>query len=96
MPSSPTPIFTIVFNVPSSHAAACKSAILAAGAGRHPAGNYTERCWSTLGRGQFRPGDAANPHIGVVGELEYVPEVRVEAPCVGEETVRRVVEALKG
>jgi hypothetical protein len=85
--STPASIFTLVFNVPESHVAACKTAILAAGAGR---------CWTTLGAGQFRPGDTANPHIGCVGELEHVPEVRVEAPCVGEDAIKKVVEALKG
>ncbi|KAH6892375.1 hypothetical protein B0T10DRAFT_547157 [Thelonectria olida] len=85
--STPKSVFMLVFNVPESHVVACKASILAAGVGR---------CWTTLGAGQFRPGDTANPHIGSVGELEHVPEVRVEAPCVGEDTVKKVVEALKG
>ncbi|KAH6984362.1 GTP cyclohydrolase 1 type 2/Nif3 [Ilyonectria sp. MPI-CAGE-AT-0026] len=88
-------VFRLVFNVPESHVAACKAAIFAAGAGRYPKGTYTECCWTTMGTGQFRPGDAANPTIGVVGELEYVPEVRVEAPCVGREVAKKAVEALK-
>ncbi|KAG7288296.1 hypothetical protein NEMBOFW57_007827 [Staphylotrichum longicolle] len=29
------------------------------------------------------PRDAANPHIGKVGELEHVEEARVETLCVG-------------
>lgn len=88
-------VFRLVFNVPESHVAACKAAIFAAGAGRYPKGTYTECCWTTMGTGQFRPGDAANPTIGAVGELEYVPEVRVEAPCVGREVAKKAVEALK-
>lgn len=48
-----------------------------------------------MGTGQFRPGDAANPHIGTVGQLEEVPEARVETLCVGADTVRAAVEALK-
>jgi hypothetical protein len=48
-----------------------------------------------LGTGQFRPGDAANPHIGTVGTLEHVEEARVETMCVGEETARKAVAALK-
>lgn len=61
-----------------------------------PAPTYTECCWTVLGTGQFRPGDGANPHLGVVGELEEVEEARVETVCVGgEEEVRRVVAALK-
>ncbi|KAL3955004.1 hypothetical protein ACCO45_010567 [Purpureocillium lilacinum] len=43
----------------------------------------------------FRPGDAANPHIGTVGALEETPEVRVETLCVGTDVARKAVEALK-
>jgi hypothetical protein len=87
--------FKLVFFVPQSALAACKVAIFAAGAGRYTGpGNYTECCWTTMGTGQFRPGDTANPHIGSVGTLEEVQEVRVETLCVGEGVTREVVEAL--
>ncbi|OAA45628.1 NGG1p interacting factor 3, NIF3 [Metarhizium rileyi] len=88
-------VFTLVFYVPESHVAACKSAIFAAGAGRFPNSNYTESCWTTIGTGQFRPGAGAKPHIGSIDELELVPEVRVETQCVGEDVCRKVVVALK-
>ena len=88
--------FKLVFFVPQANVGACKAAIFAAGAGRFPgAGNYTECCWTAAGTGQFRPGDAANPHIGRPGELEEVEESRVETLCVGEDTVRKAVDALK-
>lgn len=88
--------FTLVFFAPSSAVTGCKTAIFAAGAGRYPGpGNYTECCWTTLGTGQFRPGDAANPNIGKVGQKEEVEEVRVETLCVGEDIARKAVEALK-
>ena len=88
--------FKLVFFVPPATLANCKAAIFAAGAGRYPgAGNYTECCWTAVGTGQFRPGDAANPHIGRVGELEEVEEVRVETLCLGKEVVKKAVEALK-
>lgn len=88
--------YKLVFHVPPSALEACKAAIFAAGAGRFPgAGNYTECCFTVMGKGQFRPGDAANPHIGKVGELEYVDEARVETLCVGEDVARRAVAALK-
>lgn len=48
-----------------------------------------------MGTGQFRPGDAANPHIGSVGALEEVPEAKVETLCVGEDIARKAVKALK-
>ncbi|KAI1264748.1 GTP cyclohydrolase 1 type 2/Nif3 [Xylariaceae sp. FL1019] len=88
--------FILIFHAPPAAVQACKAAIFKAGAGRYPGqGNYTECCWSTLGTGQFRPGDAANPHIGKVGELEETPEVRVETLCLGEDTTRNAVAALK-
>ncbi|KNG85100.1 structural toxin protein RtxA [Aspergillus nomiae NRRL 13137] len=49
----------------------------------------------SAGTSQFRPGDAANPHIGKVGELETTEEVRVEALCASEDIARKAVEALK-
>lgn len=75
---------------------AVKKAVFAAGAGRYPGpGNYTECAWSTIGTGQFRPGDTANPHIGEVGALEKVEEARVETLCICEECARKSVKALK-
>ncbi|UNI24298.1 hypothetical protein JDV02_010054 [Purpureocillium takamizusanense] len=88
--------YTLVFYAPPGAVAVCKAAIFAAGAGRYPgAGNYTECCWSATGTGQFRPGDAANPHIGTVGALEETPETRVETLCVSRDVARKAVEALK-
>lgn len=87
--------FKLVFFVPLSALEACKAAIFSAGAGRYPGGKYTECCWTVLGTGQFRPGGMANPHIGSVGALEEVPEVRVETLCIGAEIAKKSVEALK-
>ncbi|KAL3425520.1 structural toxin protein [Phlyctema vagabunda] len=88
--------FKLIFFVPPTGLAACKAAIFAAGAGRYPGpGNYTECCWTAHGTGQFRPGDTAKPYLGVVGEVEEVPEVKVETLCVGEDVARRAVKALK-
>jgi len=88
--------FKLIFFVPPSAFAACKPSVFAAGAGRYPGpGNYTECCWIALGTGQFRPGDAANPSLGKVGVLEEVQEARVETLCLGEDVVRKAVEALK-
>jgi hypothetical protein len=56
--------FKLVFFVPPSALQACKSAIFAAGAGSFPGtGGYSECCFTSKGTGQFRPGDAANPHV---------------------------------
>jgi hypothetical protein len=88
--------FKLIFFVPASSLEVCKAAIFAAGAGRYPGpGNYTECCWTAFGTGQFRPGDAAKPNIGKVGELEEVQEARVETLCLGEDVARKAVAALK-
>lgn len=94
---SPSPVrFKLVFFVPLENLKAVKTAIFAVGAGKYPGpGNYTECAWETLGMGQFRPGDTANPHFGKIGELEHVEEFRVETICVGEEVTREAVLALK-
>lgn len=89
--------FKLIFYVPTSSLAACKAAVFAAGAGRYPGiGNYTECCWTALGTGQFRPGNAAKPNVGKVGELEEIQEARVETLCLGEDVAKKAVEALKG
>ena len=93
---SNTARFKLVFYVPEPALTACKTAVFAAGAGRYPGpGNYTECCWTAMGTGQFRPGDAANPHLGSAGVLEEVKEARVETLCVGEDVARKAVDALK-
>ncbi|KAF4124538.1 ngg1p interacting factor 3 protein, nif3 [Geosmithia morbida] len=88
--------FTLTFYAPPASVAACKTAVFAAGAGRYPgSGGYTECCWSALGTGQFRPGEGANPYIGSRGVAEETPEVRVETLCLGRDTARKAVDALK-
>ncbi|KAK3372062.1 GTP cyclohydrolase 1 type 2/Nif3 [Podospora didyma] len=96
IPSAAGARYILVFHAPPEAVQACKAAIFQGGAGRYPgSGNYTECAWSTMGTGQFRPGDAANPHIGKVGKLEKTPEVRVETLCSSAEVAKLAVEALK-
>lgn len=88
--------YKLTFRVPISHLEACKEAVFAAGAGRYPgAGKYTEVCFTVIGTGQFRPGDAASPHIGTPGAIEQVQEASMETLCVGKYVARKAVEALK-
>jgi len=82
--------------VPLTAIEACKAAIFAVGAGKYPgSGNYSECCFTTIGIGQFRPGDTANPHLGSVGKLEEAQEARVETLCVGEDVARNAIQALR-
>ncbi|KAJ1334075.1 structural toxin protein (hemagglutinin/hemolysin) RtxA [Microdochium nivale] len=85
--------YKFVFFAPQADAAACRTAVLAAGAGRFP--NYTDVCFTTLGAGQFRPASTATPHIGEAGRLEELPEARIETTITGEQTLRDAVTALK-
>ncbi len=73
-----------------------RKAVFKAGAGRHPWNRvkYTECCWSTPGRAEFRPAENADPGMGEVGVLREVSEVRVETMCPDGETMRSAVKAL--
>ncbi|ALM53160.1 NIF3 1 [Halomonas huangheensis] len=72
-------MYKLAFFVPEENAEAVKEAVFATGAGR--IGNYEACCFQTPGRGQFRPLDGATPHIGAVGDLETVNELKVELVC---------------
>ena len=85
-------MYKLCFFVPQSHLESVKSAVFEAGAGRM--GDYDSCCWQVMGMGQFRPLKGADPHIGNVGELEYVDEWRVETLCTVE-VIKNVVKALR-
>lgn len=53
------------------------AAVCAAGAGR--LGKYRDCVYRVLGKGRFRPGVGARPHLGRVGRLTEVEECRLEA-----------------
>lgn len=63
-----------------------------AGAGR--IGNYTECAFITRGKGHWKSEEGATPHIGKVGEVSEIDEVKVEMECSSEQA-SGVVEAIK-
>ncbi|ADG79310.1 GTP cyclohydrolase 1 type 2 OS=Tsukamurella paurometabola (strain ATCC 8368 / DSM /CCUG 35730 / CIP 100753 / JCM 10117 / KCTC 9821 / NBRC 16120/ NCIMB 702349 / NCTC 13040) OX=521096 GN=Tpau_2712 PE=3 SV=1 [Tsukamurella paurometabola] len=75
--------------VPPDQADGVLAALFAAGAGH--VGDYSECAWRVDGTGQFRPGAAANPAIGTVGEPTTVRETRVE--LVADRSARAAVAA---
>ncbi|MGC5164990.1 Nif3-like dinuclear metal center hexameric protein [Rhodococcus sp. DT1] len=81
-----------VVMVPSGAADSVRQALFDAGAGA--LGNYTECCWTTSGTGQFRPVGAADPALGVLGELEHVEEARIEV-IAPRRSRSRVLAALR-
>ncbi|MFQ3786747.1 NGG1p interacting factor NIF3 [Halomonas sp. A29] len=85
-------MYKLAFYVPIEDAEAVKEAVFASGAGR--IGDYEACCFETRGTGQFRPLDGANPHIGQVGDLEKVEEVKVELVCE-DALIRDAVKALR-
>jgi dinuclear metal center YbgI/SA1388 family protein len=67
----------LVVYVPETHAEKLRSKMFELGAGH--IGMYSDCSFTMKGKGTFRPGESANPHIGRKGELETVDEIRLEA-----------------
>lgn len=85
-------MYKLAFFVPIDDAESVKETLFKSGAGR--IGAYEACCFQTRGSGQFRPLDGADPHIGQVGELERVEELKVELVCA-DELIHAAVAALK-
>lgn len=85
-------MYKLAFFVPVNDAESVKEAVFATGAGR--IGDYEACCFQTLGQGQFRPLAGANPHLGQIGELERVEELKVELVCE-DGLIQAAVAALK-
>ncbi|ERS91162.1 Nif3-like dinuclear metal center hexameric protein [Halomonas sp. PBN3] len=85
-------MYKLAFFVPVEDAEAVKEAVFATGAGR--IGDYEACCFQTRGTGQFRPLEGADPHIGRVGNLERVEELKVELVCE-DALIRQAVAALR-
>lgn len=85
-------MYKLSFYVPEANLEPVKKAVFSTGAGR--IGNYDFCCWQVLGLGQFRPLEGSDPHIGQQGEVEIVPEWKVELVC-SDELIRQAVSAMK-
>lgn len=85
-------MYKLAFFVPTADAEAVKEAVFTTGAGR--IGDYEACCFQTRGYGQFRPLEGADPHIGRVGDLEQVEELKVELVC-DDALIGQAVSALK-
>ncbi|MFC3606298.1 NGG1p interacting factor NIF3 [Stutzerimonas tarimensis] len=85
-------MYKLCFYVPESHLEAVKQALFAVGAGR--IGRYDQCCWQSLGKGQFRPLEGSQPHVGEVDRVERLAEWKVEL-VVSDELIHDSVKALK-
>ncbi|WP_019242618.1 MULTISPECIES: Nif3-like dinuclear metal center hexameric protein [Bacillus] len=56
-------------------------------------GNYSHCTFTSSGTGTFQPGEGTNPHIGTVGTIESVQEVRIET-VYPIEIERKVITAM--
>ncbi len=85
-------MYKICVYVPKKFVENVKQALFDTGAGR--IGNYDSCCWQTNGTGQFRPLDGSNPTLGVVNNLEFVQETKIELVCENK-LIKQVVQAIK-
>ena len=84
-------MYRIGVYVPETHLDRVKEAMFSVGAGKY--GKYDRCSWQVLGTGQFRPAADALPYAGTPGELEIIPEYRLEMIC-DDAFVARAVEAM--
>ena len=84
--------YKIVVTVPENETDKLRLVIGAAGGGK--IGNYIHCSFSTKGTGRFLPSEGADPTIGQIGQLEEVPEVRIEVSC-DEPSLKNVIAAIR-
>ncbi|QOP42162.1 NGG1p interacting factor NIF3 [Sulfurimonas marina] len=85
-------MYKLNFFVPEADKERVKEALFALGVGRYE--NYECCSWETLGQGQFKPIEQANPAIGELDKLEVLPEYKVEMICK-DELIKEAVKTLK-
>ena len=78
--------------MPADAKESTKEALFAIGVGKFD--NYECCCWESLGEGQFKPVNGANPHIGKLNTLEKVAEYKVEMIC-SDALIQKAVATLK-
>ncbi|MED4400959.1 Nif3-like dinuclear metal center hexameric protein [Metabacillus fastidiosus] len=92
VPTMNKQLVKLVVFVPKDDENAVREALGNAGAGH--IGNYSHCTFATAGEGSFLPLEGTNPHIGQVGKVEYVDEVRLET-IFPKELERQVISAMK-
>ena len=83
--------FKLAVFVPVGHLDQVRSVIAEAGAGW--IGNYSHCTFASSGTGAFKPLAGTNPFIGNIGEIEQVPEIRLET-VVPANRVNGVLQAM--
>jgi hypothetical protein len=85
-------MYKLNYFVPSDAKEKTKEALFDVGVGRYE--NYECCSFETLGYGQFKPINSANPHIGKLNEIEVLQEYKVEMICE-DRLIKKAVKTLK-
>ncbi len=85
-------MYKLNYFVPIEAKESTKQALFDIGVGRYE--NYECCSFETLGTGQFKPINNANPHIGQLDKIEKVQEFKVEMIC-NTELIKKAIEVLK-
>ncbi len=84
----------LVTFVPVTAADQVASALFVAGAGKIGDTGYSECSFRTSGTGTFHPAAGTCPHIGEIGKINFVDEIRLET-IVPENLLPQVLQALQ-
>ena len=85
-------MYKLIYYVPVDAKENTKQALFDLGVGRYE--NYECCSFETLGEGQFKPINNANPHIGELDKIEKVQEYKVEMICSAE-LIKEALRVLK-
>lgn len=85
-------MYKLIFFVPASSKEDVKQALFDVGAGKYK--NYDMCAFESVGTGQFRPLNNANPYIGKNNILERIEEYKVEMICKSS-IIKKAIEVLK-
>lgn len=87
----PEELFKIIVFTPISHADKIRTILSQAGAGH--IGNYDNCSFSSRGIGRFRGLAGSKPFISDAGEIEEVPEEKIEVIC-SKKNIQSTLDAL--
>lgn len=85
-------MYKLNFFVPEKNKEEVKQSLFDIGVGKHKL--YDHCAFESVGTGQFRPSNSANPHIGQPDKLEYVQEYKIEMICQ-DHLIKEAVSTLK-
>lgn len=85
-------MYKLNFFVPAEDKEHVKNALFDIGAGKYD--NYDRCSFETIGTGQFRPINNADPYIGTLGSVEQVKEYKIEMIC-NASIIQEAIKVLK-